>query len=126
MSYTGMSYDDWQDLQKVQKENKPPSGGGNKGKDKGKDKSESKKGDSASTKNKVQGVIDGASKVLGTLQAAHAKSQVGLGNLNKTGYDDIRDPGYAKGESAIIGDADKEYQQAKAKIDKEDKKNGYA
>ena len=125
MSYTGMSYDDWQDLQKVQKEKKPPKKPPKPTKP---DKSDKKgdNGDSDSTKNKVQGVIDGASKVLGTLQAAHAKSQVGLGNLNKTGYDDIRDPGYAKGESAIIGDADKEYQQAKAKIDKEDKKNGYA
>ena len=85
------------------------------------------KGSSGKTKDAVKGVIDGASKVLSTLQAANAKSQRGLGNLNKTGYDNIRDPGTVKGQSALANDADdKEYQQAKAKIEKEDKKNGYA
>ena len=73
MSYTGMSYDDWQDLQKVQKENKPPKKPPKPTKP---DKSDKKgdNGDSDSTKNKVQGVIDGASKVLSTLQAANAQA----------------------------------------------------
>lgn len=99
-----------------------------KGRETQKNQTKSKgKGSSGKTKDAVKGVIDGASKVLSTLQAANAKAQRGLGNLNKTGYDNIRDPGTVKGQSALANDADdKEYQQAKAKIEKEDKKNGYA
>ena len=147
MSYTGMSSDDWKKLRNLNNTGpqlgeweakfgdaskfnpNAPSITGNKPGDKpGTFKSPKSKGNGkgTSTKDKVKGVVDGASQLLSTLQKANAQAQRGLGNLNTTGYDNIRDPGTVKGQSALANDdADKDYQRAKAKIEKEEKKNGY-
>ena len=85
------------------------------------------KGKDDSSIKKVGVLISGAQEVLGIMQKANAASKRGLGDLNTGKYSSIRDEGTKgyEGQSAIISGEDKEYQAAKAKIDKKDKKNGY-